>query len=205
MASINQMNTGTVSKAALGKRLRYGWSAYGPFLHCRPTYIVIKTSPQGNSVDWNTIYVGLQCSLEHLFYVGLQCSLEHYYFMSAYSAVWNTILLCRLTVQSGTLLFYVGLQCSLEHYLSRLTMQSGTLFMSAYSAVWNTIYAGLQCSLEHHLQCGLEDYLSLLTLAIQSRTPFKSAYNAVWTLFKSAWSAVLIIVFVEHCAVWDTI
>ena len=45
MASINQMNTGTVSKAALGKRLRYGWSAYGPFLHCRPTYIVIKTSP----------------------------------------------------------------------------------------------------------------------------------------------------------------
>ena len=44
MASINQMNTGTVSKAALGKRLRYGWRAYGPFLHCRPTYIVIKTS-----------------------------------------------------------------------------------------------------------------------------------------------------------------
>ena len=103
------------------------------------------------SAVWNTIYVGLQCSL------------EHYYFMSAYSAVWNTIILCRLTVQSGTLLFYVGLQCSLEHYLSRLTMQSGTLFMSAYNAVWNTIYAGLQCiynafTMEHHLQCGLEDY-----------------------------------------------
>ena len=123
MASINQMNTGTVSKAALRKLFRYGWSAYGPFLHCSPIYTVIKTSLQCKNVDWNTIYVGLQCSLEHYL-----CRLTMQYgtlLMSAYNAVWNTI--------------YVGLQCSLEHYLCQLTVQSETLFVSAYSAVWNTI------------------------------------------------------------------